>query len=97
MRITAVAAAIFLAVAVIPQIHAQTEIAKYGGEFMATGYGGRALAMGGASVAGAGDVTAAYWNPAGLMRMTYPEIGLMHEARFGGLLSYNYGGSYNFV
>lgn len=73
-------------------VHAQTEVAKYGGEFMATGFGGRALAMGGASVAIAGDVSAAYWNPAGLMGMNYPEIGLMHEQRFGGLLSYNYGG-----
>jgi len=59
---------------------------------MATGFGGRALAMGGAHTAIAGDVTAAYWNPAGLMRMEFPEIGLMHEQRFGGLLSYNYGG-----
>jgi hypothetical protein len=73
-------------------VFGQTEIAKYGGEFMATGFGGRALAMGGAHVAIANDVTAAYWNPAGLMRMSYPEIGLMHEQRFGGLLSYNYGG-----
>jgi len=70
----------------------QTEFAKYGGEFMATGFGGRALAMGGAHVAIANDVTAAYWNPAGLMLMEHPEIGLMHEQRFGGLLSYNYGG-----
>lgn len=76
----------------VPPAQAQTEIAKYGGEFMATGFGGRALAMGGAHTAIAGDVTAAYWNPAGLMRMEFPEIGLMHEQRFGGLLSYNYGG-----
>ena len=73
-------------------LSAQTEVAKYGGEFMATGFGSRALAMGGAHVAAASDLTAAYWNPAGLMRMDYPEIGLMHEQRFGGLLSYNYGG-----
>lgn len=68
-----------------------TGIAKYAGEFMASGIGGRALALGGAYTALAGDVTAAYWNPAGLMRAAYPEIGLMHEQRFGGLLSYNYG------
>ncbi len=71
---------------------AQTEVAKYAGEFMATGFGSRALGMGGAHSAMASDVTAAYWNPAGLMRMDYPEIGLMHEQRFGGLLSFNYGG-----
>lgn len=73
-------------------LQAQTEIAKYGGEFMATGFGSRGLAMGGAHVAAANDITAAYWNPAGLMRTSYPEIGLMHEQRFGGMLSYNYGG-----
>lgn len=73
-------------------LEAQTVIAKYAGESMATGFGARALAMGGAYVAVASDVTAAYWNPAGLMRMDYPEIGLMHEQRFGGMLSYNYGG-----
>lgn len=92
MRILAVAAVFLLTVIAVSTAQAQTDIAKYGGEFMATGFGGRALGMGGAGVAVTGDVTAAYWNPAGLMRMTYPEIGLMHEQRFGGLLSYNYGG-----
>lgn len=92
MRITATAAVVILMAIACSPAQAQMEIAKYGGEFMATGFGGRALAMGGANVAVAGDVTAAYWNPAGLMRTTYPEIGLMHEQRFGGLLSSNYGG-----
>ncbi len=69
-----------------------TGFGKYAGEFMATGIGSRALAMGGAQVAVANDVTAAYWNPAGLMNVQYPELGLMHEQRFGGLLNYNYGG-----
>ena len=92
MRLSAVAAVFLLTVIAVPAAQAQTDIAKYGGEFMATGFGGRALCMGGAGVAVTGDVNASYWNPAGLMRMTYPEIGLMHEQRFGGLLSYNYGG-----
>ena len=39
--------------------------AKYAGEFIATGVGARALAMGGSFVALSDDVTAAYWNPAG--------------------------------
>ncbi len=70
---------------------AQTEIAKYAGEFLSLGVGGRALGMGGASVAVAGDVTAGYWNPAGLARMDYPQISLMHEEHFGNLVNYNYG------
>jgi len=70
---------------------AQTEVAKYAGEFMAIGVGGRALGMGGAQVAVVNDVTAGYWNPAGLARMNYPQISLMHDERFGGMVNYNYG------
>ncbi len=70
--------------------YAQTTIAKYGGEFLAIGVGGRASGMGGAQVAIAGDVTAAYWNPAGLARLDYPQFSLMHEEHFGNLINYNY-------
>ncbi|MGA8264446.1 MAG: PorV/PorQ family protein [Ignavibacteriaceae bacterium] len=72
------------------QIHAQTTIAKYAGEFLAIGVGGRALGMGGAYVAAANDVTAGYYNPAGLININYPEISLMHEERFGSLVNYDY-------
>jgi hypothetical protein len=67
------------------------QVAKYAGEFMAIGVGGRALGMGGAYVALANDVTAGYWNPAGLARITYPEISLMHDEQFGSLVNYDYG------
>ena len=70
---------------------AQTEIGKYSGEFLSLGVGGQALGMGGAHVAVAKDVTAGYWNPAGLARMNYPQISLMHEEHFGNLVNYNYG------
>ena len=65
--------------------------AKYSGEFMAIGVGGRALGLGGAYAALANDVTAGYWNPAGLSGMTYPEVILMHDERFGDLVNYDYG------
>ena len=68
-----------------------TKIGKYAGEFIAIGVGGRALSMGGAYVALANDVTAGYWNPAGLSLTTYPEITLMHDERFGSLINYDYG------
>ncbi|MCB9207819.1 MAG: PorV/PorQ family protein [Ignavibacteriales bacterium] len=71
-------------------INAQTEVGKYAGEFLSLGVGGRALGMGGASVAVADDITAGYWNPAGLARMNYPQISLMHEEHFGSLVNYNY-------
>ena len=70
---------------------AQTSVAKYAGEFMAIGVGGRALGLGSAYVALANDVTAGYWNPAGLAKIMYPEITLMHDERFGGLVNYDYG------
>ncbi|MFA7227772.1 MAG: PorV/PorQ family protein [Melioribacteraceae bacterium] len=71
-------------------IYSQTVIGKYAGEFLAIGVGGRALAMGGAQVAVVSDVTSGYWNPAGLARINYPQIALMHEEHFGDLVNYNY-------
>ncbi len=68
----------------------QTQIAKYAGEFLAIGVGGRPLGMGGAFVAVANDVTAGYYNPAGLAHLNYPQISLMHDERFGNLVNYNY-------
>jgi hypothetical protein len=71
-------------------ISAQTVVSKYAGEFMALGVGGRSLGMGGASVAAVNDVTAGYWNPAGLARIDFPQFSLMHEEHFGDLVNYNY-------
>jgi hypothetical protein len=69
---------------------AGTGVGKYAGEFIAIGVGGRALGMGGAAVALAGDVTAGYWNPAGLARLDYPQIMLMHDEQFGSIMNYDY-------
>ncbi len=71
-------------------LSAQTEVGKYAGEFLSLGVGSRALGMGGAHVSVAEDVTSGYWNPAGLARMNYPQISLMHEEHFGSLVNYNY-------
>lgn len=71
-------------------VKSQTVIGKYAGEFMALGVGGKALAMGGAHVALVNDVTAGYWNPAGLASLEYPQAALMHEEHFGNLVNYNY-------
>src|SRR3989339_1100451 len=75
----------------IPQSNAQTVFGKYAGEFMAIGVGGRALGMGGAFTAVANDVTAGYYNPAGLANLNYPQISLMHAEQFGNLVNYDYG------
>lgn len=65
-------------------------VAKYGADFLAGGVGGRALGMGSAYVGLANDVTAGYWNAAGLSQLTYPEIAYMHAERFAGVVSFDY-------
>ncbi len=66
------------------------EIAKYAGEFLSLGVGGRAMALGGAQAALVNDATAGYWNPAALTRIDYPELILMHDERYAGLVNYDY-------
>lgn len=78
---------IFLQVAV-----SGTGIGKYAGEFLSIGVGGRALALGGAYTAIANDVNSIYWNPAGLAKINYPQISLMHTEQFGGVVNYDYAG-----
>ena len=66
-------------------------IATYGADFLAGGVNARALGMGGAYVGLADDVSAGYWNPAGLSHLRYPEISYMHVERFSGAVSFDYG------
>ena len=84
--------AVFFFFSSLTSIYSQTVIAKYAGEFLAIGVGGRALAMGSAQVAIVNDVTSGYWNPAGLAELNYPQVALMHEEHFGSLVNYNYAG-----
>lgn len=70
---------------------AQSAQAKYGNDFLSTGSGARALGMGGAHVALTNDVTAAYWNVAGLTELQSPQIMYMHSERFSGIVGYDYG------
>jgi len=65
--------------------------AKYAGEFLNLGAGGRGLGMGGAYSALARDVSATYWNPAGLVNIDYPQIMLMHAEQFAGVVKYDFG------
>jgi hypothetical protein len=64
---------------------------KFAGEFMAIGGGARALAMGGASVAVAGDASTVYWNPAGIAGIEGRQALAMHSERFGDLVNFNFG------
>lgn len=73
-------------------VESSAQIRTYSNEFLAIGVGGRALAMGNAQVANVGDVSAAYWNPAGLNELETAQIGFQHAQWFAGAGDYNYGG-----
>lgn len=65
----------------------------YVNEYLNIGVGGRGLGMAGAQSATANDVTAGYWNPAGLMQVDNDlQVGLMHAEYFSGISKYDFGG-----
>lgn len=64
----------------------------YVNEYLNIGVGARGLSLAGSQAAIANDVTAAYWNPAGLMYIKNDlEVGLMHAEYFSGNAKYDYG------
>ncbi|MBK8557230.1 MAG: PorV/PorQ family protein [Lewinellaceae bacterium] len=64
---------------------------KYSNEFLAIGVGARAHGMSGAQTALVDDITATYWNPAGLAQIEAPfQIGAMHAEWFVGVSQYDY-------
>ena len=71
--------------------HCQILTPKYSNEFLAIGVGARALGMGRTQTAVVNDVTAGYWNPAGLLDIrTKYEVSLMHAEYFAGIAKYDY-------
>lgn len=65
---------------------------KYSNEFLSLGIGARAYGMGGAVIASVNDVTAGYWNPAGLQGVKDNiQISLMHNEQFAGIAKHDYG------
>ena len=81
---------LFLLVVLSSQGAFAQSIAKYAGEFISTGVGARALGMGSAFVSVADDVTAGYWNAAGLASIESQQATAMHSERFAGIVSYDY-------
>jgi hypothetical protein len=76
-----------------PLVRAQVSAPKYANEFLSIGIGARALGMANTQVALSNDVTAAYWNPAGLLLSPHRyEVSLMHNEMFAGGAQYDYVG-----
>ncbi len=74
----------------IQVIHAQ-QIRKYSNDFLSIGVGARGMAMSNAQVASVSDVSAGYYNPAGLAWITNAvQLGAMHAEYFGGVAKYDY-------
>ena len=66
---------------------------KYSNEFLSIGVGANSLALGNAVTANVNDVTAGYWNPAGLANISAEEgllLGAMHSEWFAGITKMDY-------
>ncbi|MEI6310897.1 MAG: hypothetical protein WCP57_01430 [Bacteroidota bacterium] len=64
---------------------------KYSNDFMSIGVGARGLAMSNAQVAGVSDITAGYYNPAGLVYVNNNiQLGAMHAELFAGISKYDF-------
>lgn len=64
---------------------------KYSNEFLSIGVGAAAQSMGNAQVAGVSDVTAGFWNPAGLTQVeTDLQVSFMHAEWFASIGNYDY-------
>lgn len=68
--------------------------AKYSNAFMDIGIGAQNLGKGNAVVSGVSDLTAGYWNPAGLVNIKETaQVGFMHSEYFAGIAKYDWLGA----
>lgn len=73
-------------------LHTFAQAPKYSNEFLNIGVGARALGMSNSYITSVNDVTAGYWNPAGLLGIgNQHQIALMHSEYFAGIAKYDYG------
>ncbi|RMG35188.1 MAG: hypothetical protein D6732_09575, partial [Methanobacteriota archaeon] len=73
---------LFLLVALINILSADSGFRRYAGEFMAIDVSARAQALGGAYTAVANDVYATFYNPAGLASIQSTQLGITHTQQF---------------
>jgi len=63
---------------------------EYTADFLNTGVGARALALGSAFTGLANDASAVYWNPSGMVQIPRREITLMHTSFFDDIVHTDY-------
>lgn len=83
---------LLLLFALFVSVESFAQVRKYSNEFLSIGVGARALGMSNANVASVNDVTAGYWNPAGLNLVESDiQFALMHSEYFAGIAKFDYG------
>ena len=77
----------------VGNLFSQTNVATTAASFLEIGSGAKSLSMGGAFVSIANDVSALYWNPAGIVNIDRPSVQFYHspwlvetEYYYGGLV-----------
>ena len=84
---------IILSLVLIQFFTLKAQAPKYSNEFLHLGVGAQAFAMGNAVAASSEDVSAGYWNPAGLTGATeWLQVSAMHSEYFAGIAKYDYVG-----
>jgi len=79
VRAAAVLLALVSAAPVAGLAQGVSKVGTTAGEFLQIGVGARGMAMGGAFVAAVDDITALYWNPAGLARIENSVVFVSHS------------------
>jgi hypothetical protein len=83
---------VFISFSVLASTGVYAQAPKYSNEFLNIGVGARALGMSNSYVTSVNDVTAGYWNPAGLAGLgNEHQATLMHSEYFAGIAKYDYG------
>ena len=70
---------IILNIIVASTVFSQTNVATTAASFLEIGSGAKSLSMGGAFVSVANDVSALYWNPAGIINLDRPSVQFYHS------------------
>ncbi len=71
--------------------YGQTDAPKYSNEFLSIGVDARAMGLSKSVISSVDDVSAGYWNPAGLLdAKTDFEGSLMHSSYFAGIANFDY-------